>query len=98
MIPHRLDYTIEKVLKSNKTPEQNLLKELTGKKFARDEAEMLLKKIQDHKWNISEMLGRDVGIRVATADYFENIYQQFPCTPAKRNLMTYSSPNAASLA
>ncbi|MBV8828971.1 MAG: DUF4032 domain-containing protein [Acidobacteriaceae bacterium] len=29
--------------------------------------------IDDHKWYLSEALGRDVGIRVAALDYFENV-------------------------
>jgi hypothetical protein len=29
--------------------------------------------ILDHKWYLSERLGRDVGLRVALVDYFENI-------------------------
>ena len=29
--------------------------------------------IQDHKWFLSERLGRDVGSKVAALDYFENV-------------------------
>jgi len=87
MIPYRMDYTIEKVLENRNAPEQQVLQQLTGKIFATNEATMLLKKIKDHKWNVSEQLGRDVGIKVAAIDYFENIYK-LPTTPKTNNLMT----------
>lgn len=87
MIPYRIDYTIEKVLENRNSPEQYFLQQLTGKIFATNEAKMLLKKIKDHKWNVSKQLGRDVGIRVAASDYFENIYK-LPTTPKTNNLMT----------
>ncbi|MBV8553532.1 MAG: DUF4032 domain-containing protein [Acidobacteriaceae bacterium] len=34
--------------------------------------------IQNHKWFLSERLGRDVGTGVAALDYFENIRQLAP--------------------
>ncbi len=35
-------------------------------------AEALLSKIKNHKWLLSEKLGRDVGMKIATLDYLEN--------------------------
>jgi hypothetical protein len=29
--------------------------------------------VLEHKWFVSERLGRDVGLRVAALDYFENV-------------------------
>ncbi|MCA1614246.1 MAG: DUF4032 domain-containing protein [Acidobacteria bacterium] len=29
--------------------------------------------ILEHKWYVSERMGRDVGLRVAAVDYFENV-------------------------
>jgi hypothetical protein len=29
--------------------------------------------VLEHKWFVSERIGRDVGLRVAAIDYFENV-------------------------
>jgi Zn/Cd-binding protein ZinT len=42
------------------------------------------KTLQDHKWYLSERLGRDVGLFVAALDYFLNI-QKLPSTPKTAN-------------
>ena len=39
------------------------------------EAGKVWTKVQDHKWYVSERLGRDVGFRVAAVDFIENVYQ-----------------------
>ena len=54
---------------------QIFLQEFAGKKFSKHEAEIIWTKILDHKWNMSEHLRRDVGLRVATIDYVEHFYQ-----------------------
>lgn len=75
MIFHTLDYVIEKTLKQNLTTEQMFLKKYTNGKFSRGEARYLYERINDHKWYVSERLGRDIGLNVATVDYLENIYE-----------------------
>ncbi|MDT4895286.1 MAG: adenylate cyclase [Acidobacteriota bacterium] len=72
-IPFRLDYVIERTLAAT-TDEQSVLRELTGIKISSDEARAVWPRILDHKWYISERLGRDVGFRVAAIDYVENIW------------------------
>jgi hypothetical protein len=47
--------------------------------------------IQDHKWFLSERLGRDVGTRVAALDYFENIHQADPGPGIMRRLKLYAT-------
>jgi transitional endoplasmic reticulum ATPase len=47
--------------------------EMTGEKYTQDVAADLWRKILDHKWLLSEKLGRDVGLRIACMDYLENI-------------------------
>ncbi|MBW2568169.1 MAG: DUF4032 domain-containing protein, partial [Deltaproteobacteria bacterium] len=49
--------------------------ELSGSKFAPDIAAELWPKILQHKWLMSEKLGRDVGLRTACIDFVENIDQ-----------------------
>ena len=61
--------------KTKFSDEQVILQEFTGKHFSRDEAQRLLGKILNHKWNMSETLNRDVGLKVAAIDFMENFYQ-----------------------
>jgi transitional endoplasmic reticulum ATPase len=74
-IPFVLDYVIEETNRLGDTDEQVVLKSATGEKFKADEAQLLLPRILDHKWYVSERLGRDVGFKVAAVDYVENIYE-----------------------
>lgn len=72
MIFYKDDYTIRRVLEAKKSPEQILIQKYTGSLVSNDEAAPLWERILDHKWYISEVLGRDVGLKVATIDYVEN--------------------------
>jgi SpoVK/Ycf46/Vps4 family AAA+-type ATPase len=49
--------------------------ELAGAKFEHDIAIELWTKILQHKWLLSEKLGRDVGFRIACIDFLENMEQ-----------------------
>ena len=71
MFSEKLDYVIEKTLASSKSTV------LCDKKS-------FLTRIRDHKWFVSERLGRDVGLFVATFDYFINI-QKLPSMPKTAN-------------
>ena len=75
MIPYRLDYTIDKILKTQDFNARKALKTLTGKSLNRKEAENIWSQVQDHKWLVSKRLGRDIGLRVAAIDYLENFHQ-----------------------
>jgi len=57
--------------------------ELSGSKFAPDVAVELWPRIMQHKWLMSEKLGRDVGVRTACIDYLENMEQ------ARKEFMAY---------
>ena len=50
-----------------------MLRALTGVTLGVTEACGLWPRIVEHKWFLSERLGRDVGLRVAAIDYLENI-------------------------
>ncbi len=76
--------SIRENLKQNLSEEQIFLKQLTGRKSSKEEVEFLWRKISDHKWFISEKLGRDVGFEIAAADYLKNI-RPIEMTPAKYN-------------
>lgn len=57
---------------------QGMVESLTGIVLPRPEAKNVLERIPDHKWFLSEQLGRDVGIRVAAVDLIENFYTPVP--------------------
>jgi hypothetical protein len=73
MIPFRLDYVIEKTNDGGACEEQEVLKELAGVRLRPAEARAEWPRVLEHKWFMSERLGRDVGLRVAALDYFENV-------------------------
>lgn len=69
-----LNFTIIKTPETRYSDAQIFLREFTGKNFSRKDAASIWAKVQDHKWNMSENLRRDVGIRVAAIDFIENFY------------------------
>ncbi len=73
MIPFKLDYVIERTLAAPRGEEQRLIKELAGVRLTDAEARAEWPRVLEHKWFISERLGRDTGLRVAALDYFENV-------------------------
>ena len=73
MIPFRLDYVIEKTIGEGACEEQKVLKELAGVRLRAAEARAEWPRVLEHKWFVSERIGRDVGLRVAALDYFENV-------------------------
>jgi len=90
MIPFRLDYVIEKTDGEGACEEQKVLKELAGVRLKPSEARAEWPRVLEHKWLVSERLGRDVGLRVAALDYFENV--RLP-----RHTRTSYRPDASSL-
>lgn len=49
------------------------LRQLAGVELSASEARAVWPSVLEHKWYLGERLGRDVGLRVAAVDYFENI-------------------------
>ena len=78
MIPFRLDHITERVTQPQLTDVQRTLNSLAGVNLSAPEARELLPRLREHKWYLSERLGRDVGWRVAAVDYFENIHTPRP--------------------
>jgi Domain of unknown function (DUF4032) len=72
-IPMKLEYVIEKLTASHEESRRRILKRMTGLRLSDLEAHIVWPRILDHKWYLSERLGRDVGLRVAAVDYFENV-------------------------
>src|SRR2546421_9173727 len=73
MIPFKLDYVIERALQEPSSEEQGILKSLAGVRLSPAEARAEWPRVLEHKWFVSERLGRDIGLRVAAIDYFENV-------------------------
>ncbi len=75
MIPFRQEYAFDKMARNEFGFQRSALQVYTGKRISASEADRLLQKIADHKWYVSESVGRDVGFHVAAIDFVENIYQ-----------------------
>lgn len=70
----RLDYVIERTREEMRRAEAaRELSRVAGVRVSPRVAREALPRILEHKWYVSERLGRDVGLRVAAVDYFENI-------------------------
>jgi hypothetical protein len=74
-ITFKLDYLTEKAIQHREKDVRRTLQEMAGVKLSAREAREIMPRIQNHKWYISERMGRDVGLRVAAIDYFDNIYE-----------------------
>jgi SpoVK/Ycf46/Vps4 family AAA+-type ATPase len=66
-----------KVVLETPSPEEcaSTIFEISGTKFDPDIAADLWSKILQHKWLMSEKLGRDLGVRTACIDFLENMEQ-----------------------
>lgn len=69
-----LNFTLTKSPETKYSDAQIFLQEFTGNSFSRTDAEDIWSKVIDHKWNVSENLKRDIGLRVAAVDFVENFY------------------------
>jgi hypothetical protein len=69
-IPLKLDHVIESLADAE---QQALLARAAGRRLSRNEATSAWPAVVRHKWLLSERLGRDVGLRVAAVDYFDNV-------------------------
>jgi Domain of unknown function (DUF4032) len=89
-ISFRLEHVIEEVLSEHPRDQKHLLRKLAGVKLSETEASAVWPLVLEHKWFLSERLNRDVGLRVAAIDYFENI--QPPRPPRSLNMMREMLP------
>src|SRR5262249_35093382 len=87
-IPFKLDGVIEKILKED-VPERRMIQDFTGVRLSSHEARAAWRRVLEHKWYISERLGRDVGFRVAAVDFFENIYTRREVNSNSRRLVNW---------
>lgn len=71
-IQFKLDYVIDESATEH-SRRRETLRRLARVSLSKREAARAWPQILEHKWFLSERLGRDVGLRVAAVDYFENI-------------------------
>lgn len=86
MIHYKLDYAIERILQEQPSSEQIFLRKYANITLSKKDAKEIWERILDHKWYVSERLGRDVGFRVASIDYIENIKPQQTVKTNKSNI------------
>jgi hypothetical protein len=72
-IPMPLGQVIDSLLHAEAAHMRAQLQQAAGVRLSRAEASRAWTAILEHKWLLSETLGRDVGLRVAAIDYFENV-------------------------
>ena len=58
------------------------LRQLAGVELSAAEARAVWPSVLEHKWYLGERLGRDVGLRVAAVDFFENVHPAPRRTPS----------------
>ena len=68
-----LSYLVMEAIVRYSNSRRNTIRKLTGVKLTEREARAAWPRVLEHKWYLSERLGRDVGLRVAAVDYFDNI-------------------------
>jgi hypothetical protein len=68
-----LEGSFQEVPSERLRDQARLLKELVGVSISQSELRAVWPRLLEHKWFISERLGRDVGLRTAAVDYFENL-------------------------
>ncbi|MEP6923795.1 MAG: DUF4032 domain-containing protein [Pyrinomonadaceae bacterium] len=87
MIPFKNDYIIEKLITERNSHEQIFLQKMFGQKIEKNDAQRYLERILDHKWYLSERLGRDTGLPVAALDFVTNI-EPLPIANRRRKNIT----------
>lgn len=99
-ISFRLEHVIEEVLSRHPADQKRVLRRAAGVKLSETEAQKAWPRVLEHKWFLSERLGRDVGLRVAAVDYFENVQPPRPSKPFKgeREMFAPRLPMMQSLA
>src|SRR5437763_8468608 len=84
-IPFKLDYVIERtrIEAARVARRREMRRALAGIRVSAREAQAVWPRVLEHKWYVSERLGRDVGLRVAALDYFENVAPPPPRAPRR---------------
>ena len=68
-----VSFVVKEVVSRYLNSRRRAIRRLAGVKLSESEAQAAWPRVLEHKWYLGERLGRDVGLRVAAVDYFENI-------------------------
>jgi hypothetical protein len=68
-----LNYLNERASERKLVEVEDLFQALAGTGLSHKQLNKVLPYIQNHKWYVSERLGRDVGLRVTAIDFIENV-------------------------
>ena len=68
-----IDYVVELARVEERDVERRALERLAGVTLSGEAARDAWHRLLEHKWYMSERMGRDVGLRVAAVDFFENV-------------------------
>ena len=71
-VQFKSDYVTERADADAEGKNQQLKSAAAGR-LSPPEAQEVWPQVLEHKWYLSERVGRDVGLKAATADYFENV-------------------------
>ena len=66
-------FVVKEIVSRYLNSRRRAVRRLAGVSLSEAEARAAWNRILDHKWYMSERLGRDVGLHVAAVDYFENV-------------------------
>ena len=80
-----ISYEMQKVRRDEGHGLSRSLRKLAGVKLSAEEASAVWPRVLEHKWYLGERLGRDVGLRVAAADFFENVQPPRTRAPRRRH-------------
>ena len=80
-----LSFVVREVVSRYLNSRRRVVKKLAGVVLSESQAQAAWPRILEHKWYLGERLGRDVGLRVAAVDYFENIEPPRPRVPYRAN-------------
>jgi hypothetical protein len=72
-LPFLMEETLDLIGNQQRAKTNKPGADISKVRLNRHEIEQHWIEIQEHKWFLSERLGRDVGSKVAAIDYFENI-------------------------
>src|ERR1043165_5742516 len=79
-----VSFVVREAVKGFLKGRSRALRKLAGVRLSEREARAAWPRIMEHKWYMGERLGRDVGLRVAAVDYFENVAPPRPRAPKYR--------------
>ena len=80
-----VSFVVKEVVSGYLNSRRRAVRRLAGVRLPEPAARAAWARILEHKWYLGERLGRDVGLRVAAVDYFENVEPPRPRATYRAN-------------